>query len=292
MWRPLNKVWVRIDAGHQIVMVIIERVYPSKDADSRWTAIDNARRLQEIDLSNTATYSRKPWLGAVREHFEGLTTKERERAVQASYDIVRAANGGHVARSLSALRESKTSTPRRKSGRDSTPLELLTSIGNAIAVGWSYRHHGAVGAGMFLAWRIWTWLGLRHVAASAKDAILNVKETYDHINFVLDEFWDSDDKSSYLPEDISHYLVYFCFVVALGVAYREEIHSFVRGRLESKAPPTPAPNPSGGWETCPSCSSSAGDGRPAWVPSPDRLRCLGAHNSPPRDASRCGVGRR
>ena len=75
-------------------MIIYDRIYPSREDDSRWTAIDNGRRMQELDLSNAAIYSAKPFRLLHKEVFEGLTSKGREDAMKASYEIVKSHNVG------------------------------------------------------------------------------------------------------------------------------------------------------------------------------------------------------
>ena len=45
VWRCGNKVY--------------DRIHPSRQEDSRWTAVDNGRRTHGINLSNTAIYSAK-----------------------------------------------------------------------------------------------------------------------------------------------------------------------------------------------------------------------------------------
>ena len=100
VWRSGNKVWVKIDGTRQIPMIMYDWIYPRREDDSRWTAIDNGRRMQELDLSNAAIYSAKPFRLLHKEVFEGLTAKEREDARKASYEIVKSHNGGHPVRSL------------------------------------------------------------------------------------------------------------------------------------------------------------------------------------------------
>ena len=94
VWRSGNKVWVKIDRTRQIPMIIYDRIYPSREDDSRWTAIDNGRRMQELDLSNAAIYSAKPFRLLHKEAFEGLTAKEREDAMKVSYEICEVSQRG------------------------------------------------------------------------------------------------------------------------------------------------------------------------------------------------------
>ena len=59
VWRSRKKVWVKIDGSRQMPMIIYDRISPSQEDNSRWTAVDNGRRTHGINLSNTAIYSAK-----------------------------------------------------------------------------------------------------------------------------------------------------------------------------------------------------------------------------------------
>ena len=62
---------------------------------------------------------------------------------------------------------------------------------------------GGAAAVCFVAWRIWTWLGLGYAVQNAKEAVNHMRETYAKINDAIAEFWEREDKWEYLPEDMN-----------------------------------------------------------------------------------------
>ena len=193
VWRSGNKVWVKIDGNRQMPMIIYDRIYPSREDDSRWTAIDNGRRMQELDLSNAAIYSSKPFRFLHKEAFEGLTAKEREDAMKASYEIVKSHNGGLPIRSLYQLKvESKKGAGNSR--RNQSIVELCVTIGNAVVAGYPYKTQGLAVAGLFLGWRIYVWLGVGRAIQGAQDTTSSIGETLSSIDEAWNNFLDAEDK--------------------------------------------------------------------------------------------------
>lgn len=184
-----GRIYAKLSRRHGVILLLVEpvRVVPG---DTRWVVVDPTRRLQVIDLINREMYRGRPEPGIEYGEFEGLTSREKSKAVDLATTIASAENpDGKTAQvPRDPPRGGRAKGARRGSFLWDWGCSLVTGaslVFTFMRAGWTM---GGVATGSFLVWRVaralnlWGWMEAAYATAKAMATTAdNFAEFYEEV---------------------------------------------------------------------------------------------------------------
>ena len=200
--RKWGNVYVKTSPTSGVVMLLIEKVYPGDAQSTEWTTVDGAKRVQIVNLRNRSVYTLRAQPGIKYSPMVALSSDDRKKTEQASWDVVRRAGGDTGDRHFSVV---VGSTHRTRAIR--SLLESIVSTGLLTMTYWTF---GFWATGAFAIIKLAYFFRIPDTIHAALQA---AKEMYDFVDRV--SLFAADYKELHESGDLD--LVYIAGAVGIMV---------------------------------------------------------------------------